>query len=140
MIIAIFHTAFKMKFGGFRGLFRPDRGLIGHYVRAKEERVRKEAELARIQMEHKREREDAARRYRTWLENGVLEYVNDETDLRVVSNKYETSADHVINIIKKGINQGIISGDFKDNNTQFISDNYIKKRIRDIIILNGDKT
>jgi len=133
MIIAIFHTAFKIKYGGFRGLFGPDRGLIGHFSRAKKEREQKEKKLARIQMERKRERADEAQRLRSQLENGVLDYVNDEPDLRVVSQQFKTSSADVINIIKKAIKQGIISGNFKDGDTHFISDNYIKNIIRDRI-------
>jgi len=72
VIIAIFHTAFKMKYGGFRGLFGLDRGLIGHLSRVKNDREEKEKEIVRLQMERMRESEDAARRFRSWLENGVL--------------------------------------------------------------------
>jgi len=140
MIIAICHTAFKMKYGGFRGLFRPGRGLIGHLSREKIDREEKGKELVRMQMERMRESEDAARRFRSWLENGVLDYVNYESDLRVVSHKFETTSTDVINIIKKAVKQGTISGNFKDGDTHFISDNYIKNRIRDRIILNGNDT
>jgi len=131
MIMAIFHTVFKMKYGGFRGLLGPNQGILGHYSRVREERAQKTAELSRIEMERERERKNAARRYRTGLENGVLEYVNDEPDLSRVSHKFETSSADVINIIKKGINQGMISGNFKESDTLFISDNYIKNRIKE---------
>lgn len=137
MIMAIFHTVFKMKYGGFRGLLGPTRGILGLYSQLREERAQKDAELARIEMERERERKDAARRYRVWLENGVLEYVNDEPDLNRVSKKFETRSADVINIIKKGINQGVISGNFKENDAQFISDNYLKNKIREKMFLAG---
>ena len=108
IIVASFHTAFKMKFGGFRRLFGPDRGIIGHYSRLRKEQAKRE--------------------------NRVLDYVNDEPDLNKVSSKFMMSSKDAVLILKKGINQGRISGHFRKNNSHFLSDTYVKKRIREYLL------
>lgn len=130
MAIAIFHTAFKLKYGGFRGLYRSRGGLKGYFSRVKEERMRKETEMANM----KSAREAATRRYRIELENNVLNYMNDVTDLRVVSNKFNITSADVLGILKESIKQGRIQGNFQNIDSTFISDNFIKKLIREKLL------
>ena len=64
----------------------------------------------------------------------MLYYVNDEPDLNKVSSKYETDAENIVSILIKGLNEGRISGHFRKNNFHFLSDTYVKKRIREYLL------